>query len=261
MPSLRVLDVVQHSPTLKSFYLDDQGGEPGQFFMVWLPGVDEKPLSVSGRRNGKMELSVKAVGPFTEAMMKVEVGQVLGLRGPYGNAFQLCENALILGGGCGIAPIRFLAQRFSEEGLPFHLKLAGKNHDDIFFIDDYLKGQSVSFCTEDGSAGDRGLITEGLDAFIREHKPEGLYASGPEPMLLALRAIASMHALPVQLCFERYMKCSVGICGQCSVDGSGILLCQQGPVLTEHDLDRISDLGKVHRDASGARPHNSLEIS
>ena len=105
MPSLRVLDVVQHSPTLKSFYLDDQGGEPGQFFMVWLPGVDEKPLSVSGRRNGRMELSVKAVGPFTEAMMKVEVGQVLGLRGPYGNAFQLCENALILGGGCGIASV------------------------------------------------------------------------------------------------------------------------------------------------------------
>ncbi len=254
MKTLAIRRVVEHNPTLKSFYLDDPGaGEPGQFVMLWLPGVDEKPISISHRGNGELELTVKAIGPFTRALMALGPGERLGLRGPFGHGFEIADGGLLVGGGCGVAPLHFLAERMAEQRLSFTVMLGGRNRADIMFVDDYAR-RGCCIATEDGSEGDTGLVTARLIEQIEETGCKTIYGAGPEPMLLAVHEIARQHDLPVQLSFERYMKCGVGICGQCCLDGSGARVCVEGPVLDDAQLAQVTELGQPHRDATGARP-------
>ena len=250
--SLPVLDVIEWGAGIRSLrfprWLD---ASPGQFVFLWLPGVDEKPFSISDLDEDVMELTLRAVGPFTRALEAVEPGDLLGLRGPFGRGFQLRDDALLLGGGMGIAPIRFLARELERRGGSPPLLLGARGVDELFQRDDFARLGAL-FATEDGSLGHRGLVTDLLEPLLGQGQP-CLCACGPEPMLLALRGIAQRLGLPCQLSFERYMKCGLGICGQCCLDGSGIRLCVEGPVLHGADMDEVTDLGLPHRDATGLR--------
>jgi len=266
MKTFPVVRVTEHHPALKSFYFETPfRASPGQFVNVWLPGMDEKPFSVSDVDCGLMEITVRAVGPFTRAMMNTRVRDYLGLRGPFGNGFQVMDNALLVGGGIGIAPIRFLANTMKRAGHSMTVLLGGRAGTEVVFQDDFSALDAAIF-TEDGSIGTAGLVTDGLDragAGARARAGAGagagsgfstLCACGPEGMLLAVRKWAEQRGLHYQLAFERYMKCGIGICGQCSLDGSGIRLCTEGPVLNSEQLAGVTELGKPQRDASGRRP-------
>ncbi|MBI5543250.1 MAG: hypothetical protein HY901_05140 [Deltaproteobacteria bacterium] len=118
MRTLRVLEVVEHGPGLKSLYFEQPfEAEPGQFVNVWIPGVDEKPFSISDLSGGRLELSVKAYGAFSSRLLEARPGDYLGIRGPFGHGFRLESDAVLVAGGIGLAPIRFLSHRLTARGM------------------------------------------------------------------------------------------------------------------------------------------------
>jgi len=254
MRTVAVKRVVAHAPDLKSFYLPRRFDvAAGRFVMLWLPGVDEKPFSVSSVLDDLLEITVKAVGPFTRRMMDLAEGGLVGLRGPFGRGFRPASPAVIVGGGCGVAPVRSLAREMAESGLEFELLLGVRTASDLMFADEYRRA-GVRLVSEDGSLGSRGLVTDRLRELLSRERYGHLFAAGPEAMLLAVRDLAEEHLLDYQLSFERYMKCGIGLCGHCAMDGTGIRMCCEGPVLSGDDLAGVTDLGLPHRDATGRRP-------
>ncbi|MBI5543251.1 MAG: hypothetical protein HY901_05145 [Deltaproteobacteria bacterium] len=126
---------------------------------------------------------------------------------------------------------------------------------DLIFPADY---QGAALASEDGSVGRRGLVTSLLEEMLESGpRPRAVYGAGPERMLLAVQELVTRFEVPFQLSFERYMKCGFGLCGQCALDGSGVQVCTEGPVLERQDLEGVTDLGQPHRTASGRRPATS----
>ena len=254
MQTLAIQKIVEHGPGVKSFYFEQTfEAKSGQFVNLWIPGVDEKPISVSNQQKGLTEISVKAYGPFTKELMKKKTGELLGLRGPFGHGFSLRENSLLIGGGIGIAPLRLLARELSEKERHFASLFGAASVNELIFKSDFEEQSQCYFYTDDGSFGKKGLVTEDLLKIIRDEKIEFIYAAGPEIMFVKLKEIIDPLNIPYEFCMERYMKCGIGICGQCVLDDSGIRLCVEGPVLNQDDLKDVTELGMVHRNASGRR--------
>lgn len=252
MRTLKVLEVVAHAPGLKSLYFEKpfEAG-PGQFVNLWIPGVDEKPFSVSDLTATRMEVSVKAYGAFSTRLMETKAGELLGVRGPFGQGFELEPDGLLVAGGIGLAPVRFLAKRLAAAGLAHRTVVGVRSTSDLIFPAEYAGADLMS---EDGSVGGKGLVTARVEAMLAERRPKVVYGAGPEKMLLAVRDLADRFDVPYQLSMERYMKCGFGLCGQCCMDGEGLRVCCEGPVFDREDLARITELGKPHRAASGRRP-------
>lgn len=254
MHVVRIQAVRTHGPRLKTFSLPRLfEASPGQFVMLWLPGVEEKPFSISGLGTHTMDLTVKEVGPFTEALGRCAPGDWVGIRGPFGRGFQPVDRALLVAGGTGAAPLRFLAQVMEARGLSFSMLCGAKTALDLPFRED-LERWGCDLATEDGSCGSCGLVTQLAEAALSTGSFSCVCGAGPEPMLLRLARLADEAGLPYQLSFERYMKCGIGLCGSCCLDGSGIRLCVEGPVLTPEEVRGVTEWGLPPRDASGRRP-------
>ena len=254
MQTFPIRQIIEHSPGVRSFYFKQTFGVcAGQFVNIWLPDVDEKPFSVSKVANGLIEVSVKAYGRFTKELMKAKEGDLLGLRGPFGNGFTLKNNALLIGGGIGIAPLRILADELHQNNKRFVSLFGAAAKHELIFKSDFEKISSCYFYTDDGSFGKKGLVTEDILKIIRNEKIEYIYAAGPEIMFVKVKELIDPLNIPYEFCMERYMKCGIGICGQCVLDDSGVRLCVEGPVLNQDDLKSVTELGKIHRDASGRR--------
>ncbi|NOX87498.1 MAG: dihydroorotate dehydrogenase electron transfer subunit [Calditrichaeota bacterium] len=255
MQTFPVKRIIEHGPGVKSFYFDRMtDAVAGQFVNVWLPGIDEKPYSVSALGEDWLEISVKAYGVFSGAMMKLKVGDLVGIRGPFGKGFTFRDNALIIGGGIGIAPLRILARELSERNFRFVSLLGAATAHEVIFVDDFRRRSSNCYVTtDDGTLGKKGLVTDDLLEIIKKEKIEFVYAAGPEIMFVKIKELIDPLGIAYEFCLERYMKCGIGICGQCTLDGSGIRLCVEGPVLNQDDLKAVTELGLPHRDASGRR--------
>lgn len=245
-----ILEIHEENPYTKTFVLDDAIPEvtPGQFVMLWLPGLDEKPFAIVSP--SPLTLTVAAVGPFSRALHAKKPSDYVGWRGPFGHGFDLSGQGhkLLIGGGYGVAALYFAAQRLVSQGNEVTVAIGGRTSADLLFLDRFTSlGAKLEIATEDGSCGFRGLVTEAAqDALV--HTP-GILACGPEAMLVAVMREALTRDIPAQLSVERYMKCGFGICGQCTL--SGKLVCQDGPVFTAQELAQLPEFGRLHRDASG----------
>ena len=207
---------------------------PGQFVMAWVPGESEKPFSLSYED----AITVKDLGWYSEKLMELQAGDSVWIRGPYGTHFPAEEGAVLLGGGVGIAALLILAKRVPD---PVIL-LGGRTAEDIIFLDDFENAGKVRIATEDGSLGTKGLITDLLPQ-------EGEYycVCGPDKMMAALKAL-----LPAERSFyslERYMKCAIGLCGQCTCNGYRV--CTDGPVFDGATVEEMTDIGRRKRKKSG----------
>ena len=101
--------IVQEAQNIRSIFLKGKMEcKPGQFIMVWLPGVEEKPMAVSDVGKGEFAFAYHTAGKFTKALDKVKKGQKIGIRGPYGNSFSLIEPAVVVGGGVGMSSVSTL---------------------------------------------------------------------------------------------------------------------------------------------------------
>ncbi|HLF28842.1 MAG TPA: dihydroorotate dehydrogenase electron transfer subunit [Anaerolineae bacterium] len=253
--TVRIRQIVRETRAVSTFVLDTSiGAEPGQFLMVWLPGIDEKPISIAWP--DPLTITVAKVGEWSAALHDRKVGDFIGIRGPYGRPYRIMPDrpALLVGGGYGAAPLHYLATEMKLRGLNVAVALGARRADDLIFVDRFERlGVELLLATEDGSVGAKGYVTVAVENHLSNHPTTQptLYACGPEGLLVALHRISRERNVPAQLSVERYMKCGFGICGQCALDD--ILTCVDGPVLDAEQLDGKHDFGKYHRTATGRR--------
>jgi len=240
----------------KTFIFDKPlpDAQPGQYVMAWLPDVGEKPFSIAG--GDPLALMVVAVGPFSEALHRLNVGDRVWVRGPLGQGFVLQgQHHLLVGGGYGVAPLLFLARTIVAAGHTVDVCIGARTAEDVLLAeaftstdstdqtDNPLKSvQSVDklhITTEDGTLGERGLVTQAVEAAIAARRPDCVYACGPVPMLTALARLCQAHGLLHQFSWEAHLRCGLGICGSCELDAAtrqaanipaGWLVCKDGPV-------------------------------
>ena len=179
----RVREKVQENPKTVSLILDGSlGCTPGQFAMLWLPGVDEKPFSISG--SNPLMFTVSRVGPFSEALHALCPGDSVWVRGPFGTGFSLGSGrALLVGGGYGAAPLAFLARCLltTAPAGSVEVALGARTSKDLLFVERFREMDvPVHEATEDGSRGATGRVTEVVKPLLAEDRFSRLQACGPE---------------------------------------------------------------------------------
>jgi len=237
----------------KTFFMDERMDfEPGQFAMVWLPGVDEKPIALIPWGK-KFAVNIEGKGNSTKKMIEQKEGDKLGIRGPYGKPFTVngIKKAVIVAGGVGIDSIVMLAQRLFESKCKTKIILGGRNKERIVFEKELKKFGEVLVATDDGSYGEKGFNVQILERLLSKGKFDLVYACGPEMMTVKALEICIKHKQAFEGSLERYMKCGIGICGECVIDDK--LVCRDGPVFSGTELRNFKELGKQAYLKSGKR--------
>jgi len=227
--AFHLVDRIQENQKTITVVLDGSiDARPGQFCMLWLPGVDEKPFSIAGP--DPLMFTVSRVGPFSESVHALSPGDPVWVRGPFGTAWSRRPGrALLVGGGYGAAPLYFLARELCAAGAKVEAALGARTSTDLLFVDRFGgMGLPLHVATEDGSAGTRGRVTEIVAPLLDSGRFDRLHACGPEAMLEALQAQCRAAGVAAELSHEAYMRCGVGICGSCERDSR--LVCRDGPV-------------------------------
>lgn len=226
---MHVAERIQENPGTISLVLDGSvEATPGQFCMLWLPGIDEKPFSVSGARPAQFTIS--RVGPFSEALHSLGPGDALGVRGPFGTGWTIGPGrALLVGGGYGAAPLAFLARVLRDAGSYVAAAIGARSSAELLFVERFAAmAVPLHVATEDGSAGARGRVTDIVSPLLASGRFDRLCACGPEAMLESLAALCREVRAPAELSHEAYMRCGIGICGSCEHEER--LVCRDGPV-------------------------------
>ncbi|MBC7090320.1 MAG: dihydroorotate dehydrogenase electron transfer subunit [Nitrososphaeria archaeon] len=261
MRAITVLDVKRYSERFSTIYFRDKivyKSVPGQYVMLWIPGCDEIPLSVSHAEDGLCGVTVKNVGEATSKLCNVCVGEKLGLRGPFGKGFKcIGKRPLIVAGGVGVAGVRLLLYKFIRMSITPTLVFGTRTSEENIFHEEFSKislKRLINYypVTEDGSLGERGLASDVAGKLLSSNRFDYVYGCGAEKMLYELFNLVSGKRLGAQFSLERYIKCAVGVCGQCVI-GDGLLVCKDGPVFTKSVLKNVKDFGKFSRKASGRR--------
>lgn len=220
----KVKKVVRHNKKVSTLYFDLRiTSYPGQFVMLYLPGYEEIPLSLSSSNS----VTVKAVGETTQALVKAHEGLSIGLRGAFGNPFSPSDKALIIAGGIGIAPMKYLHEFLKKCGAEVKMIYGEKSKEDLIWLSEF---EELTITTEDGTAGIKGTV---LEAVKKEDlsKYSRIYACGSEEMLKALYTVLKKAGVlhKAEFSLERYMRCGIGVCGSCVIE-NGMRVCTDGPV-------------------------------
>ncbi len=253
---VRVKRIVQENEQVKTFVLDHSvGARPGQFVMVWIPRLDQKPFSVALDDGKELHLAIAAVGPFSKAMHELKEGDRVGVTGPFGTTFQWKpgQHLALLGGGYGAAPLYFLAREAKDCTVEF---IVGARRKDLLLYTEAaraLHNVHLHVATNDGSEGYEGFNTDLLAKVVEEGGIDCICTVGPEIMMLKAGQLAEAKGIDAQISVERYMKCGFGVCGNCCVDGSGVPSCVKGPVMPLKEVFALRDFGKYHRDHLGKK--------
>ena len=250
--------VIDETPTVRTLVFSDSimpNVLPGQFAMVWIPGINELPMSVMiSKESGKAAFTVRKHGLASTGLFNIKVGEQIGIRGPYGNAFDIKQGKLLLvGGGTGLVPMmRLLTHVKSTDDVT--VLIGAKSKDEVFFEDlsnDLLKNNShnVIISTDDGSYGEKGFVTDIVEKLVNESHFDGVYTCGPEKMMYKTVQSAHSRGIFVQASLERMMKCGVGICGSCCVGED--LACKDGTIFDGNHLSKNNEFGYSHRNKAG----------
>lgn len=243
--AMRIKAIEVENARTNTYVLDGalHGAVPGQFVMAWLPGIDERPFSLADA--DPVRLTIAAVGPFSREIGRLRVGKRLWLRGPLGRGYVLPEqpgHALLIGGGYGVAPLKFLAQRLLVSGHSVSMIIGARSASDLLLTEAVARlGVSLWTTTEDGSAGLQGLVTDAVTPALAAAGGQDttVYACGPTGMLQVVAGLCSQQRLPFQLSWEAHMRCGIGLCGSCEI-GAGWLTCLDGPVFDFDPFERVS---------------------
>ncbi len=255
---MRIQEIGEENPTVKTFVFQDKHcseAKPGQFVMVWIPGVDEVPMSLSSiNSDGFSSITVAEVGEATRALHERRVGDLLGIRGPYGNGFALASgHIMIVGGGTGLTPLVPLVESLLKLSARISFLMGAKTRDELFFLEKIQKAVSkVNVTTEDGSHGLKGLVTDLAEQILEKEEFDMIYACGPEMMMFKMFLLAEQYNTPFQASLERYIRCGIGICGSCCLGEYRI--CKDGPVLSGKQLRKVkNEFGLFKREANGSK--------
>jgi dihydroorotate dehydrogenase electron transfer subunit len=227
--------------------------------MVWLPGVDGIPMSLSSTHpRGVASVTVSMVGEATRLLHQKKEAELIGIRGPFGTHFRPVDGkALLVGGGTGIAPLAFLAEELRGLKTDMTFLLGAKTREELLFLPriEKLLAESETkliASTEDGSYGHKGMVTQLAEAALAKEQFDVIYACGKEPMLFKIFTLAEQYRVPMQASLERLMRCAIGLCGSCTIGKYRV--CIDGPVFTSEQLREVKgELGRFKRDFDGRK--------
>ncbi len=219
--------------------------QPGQFVTIRVNGLHvpllRRPFGVSGvnKDEGKFSLIYRIVGEATQLLGLLPVGQRINLLGPLGHGFTLdAKKALLVGGGVGLAPLHFLAER-----APLHtldVLIGGRSAAEVFWevlFKNNTQNQYVT--TDDGSYGTKGTVNALLPQLLAAGTYDRVYVCGPSPMMKAVAAVVEQYNIPCQVSLEKYMGCGLGACLSCSCagrNGKRMKICKDGPVFDSREV-------------------------
>ncbi len=219
--------------------------KPGQFVQVKVEGSPEtflrRPVSVHDvdyQRN-ILKLLIQIVGKGTETLSRINQGDTLNLIYPLGNSFSIPskrDRVLLVGGGCGIAPLLYLARCIASQGIMPDILLGFRNKNRIIEYEEYYDLGNVHLTTEDGSRGLRGLVTG--HPVMKDNLFDRVYCCGPEMMMKAVALHCREAVISCEVSLENLMACGIGACLCCVVESirGNLCTCIDGPVFNTKDL-------------------------
>jgi dihydroorotate dehydrogenase electron transfer subunit len=219
---------------------------PGQFAEVRVDGSLKtylrRPFSIHRVDYAKntIHLMIKSVGDGTRTLANLQAGAIVNIMLPLGNGFPVEKNGkpLMVGGGCGIAPLWFLAENLKKNGNDVTLLIGGRSAKDVLLAKEYSTFAKVLISTEDGSLGETGMVTA-HSVFKQEHLPYStIYCCGPDGMMKAVSHLAEKQGIPCLVSLENTMACGIGACLCCVVDTKlgHRCVCTDGPVFNSNEL-------------------------
>ena len=251
---VRVTERVLETPSTVTLRFDyPAAADPGQFVMVWLPGDDEIPMSLSYTEGPSKGVTIKAMGATSQRAQSIRPGDLVGIRGPYGNRFDLApRRVLIVSGGSGAAVLAPAAERARNRGTSVTVALGATRAPELLFKDRFrAMGARVELATDDGSEGTKGFVTLVAERLLAREPFDAVWTCGPEVMMKKVVAAAAARPVPVFCSMERHMKCALGMCDACAIGPYHV--CVDGPVFPADRVVGLSEFGSFHRDPAGRR--------
>jgi dihydroorotate dehydrogenase electron transfer subunit len=252
-----IAEVSLETADIISLYFKDEicsKSTPGQYVMIWIPEVDEVPMSISTIDfNGFSSVTIRPVGDATKALCKLVKGDRIGVRGPFGNGYSIKGvSPLFVAGGIGVASLTPLAMSFVKKGIIPTFVLGAKTESELVFRDRLheLLGNNLILATDDGTCGFEGFGSDCAFKQMDVKSFDHVYTCGPELMMASVFKKADSKRIPVQASLERYVKCAVGLCGSCAIGPYRV--CKDGPVFKSEQLRLVVDeFGTKRMDPSG----------
>lgn len=214
--------------------------EPGQFVHLRIAeGADfilRRPFSVHRAVGDRIEILYQVVGRGTRQMSELEQGDLVDVVGPLGTGWSLPDHvshALLVAGGLGAAPLGMWAERLAERGVAVSVAQGAPSAERLVARELFERvARRVEVATDDGSIGERGLVTGPAERLMRSGEIEAVFACGPERMQRAIARMAAEAGIPCQVSLERLMACGIGACLSCVVSTAEGLrrACVDGPV-------------------------------
>ncbi|RJP22612.1 MAG: oxidoreductase [Candidatus Omnitrophota bacterium] len=230
--------------------------EPGQFVQLSVWGWGEAPISISNSptRKGYLEFAIRHAGSLTGALHQMRPGSKIGLRGPFGNGFDVnrlrSQNLLLIAGGCGLAPLRSLIQYCEDcrdEFMDIRILYGAKTPHDLLYKSDlaaWMESETfdcriiVDFVAPNhGYSGKIGLLPELIPPLEVEAENTTAVLVGPPmmyPFVVEALRKKGLDDERIMVSLERHMKCGIGKCGHCAIDHFSC--CIDGPVFLLRDL-------------------------
>jgi dihydroorotate dehydrogenase electron transfer subunit len=246
------LKIIENKRLNKDFFVLELSGEaklpemkPGQFVQVKVEGSQEtflrRPISVHDVNTEKntLKLLIQIAGKGTLKLSELVTGDSLNIIYPLGNSFSLPhenQRILLVGGGCGIAPLLFLGKFLKSNGFIPDILLGFRNRDRIIEYDEYRSIGHVFMTTEDGSEGTKGFVTDHPALNTSEY--DMVYCCGPEPMMKAIGKHCKKNETACEVSLENLMGCGIGACLCCVVETvkGNQCTCIDGPVFNIYEL-------------------------
>lgn len=219
----------------------------GQFAQVSAEGFFlRRPISICDidKENGTIRLVFEVRGKGTDKISMLNKGDLIDIIAPLGNGFKVLDKgkkAICIGGGIGTPPMVGIAKEYGENATV----ISGfRSANAVILQDDFkAQGNETVLCTDDGTAGIHGFVTDALKEKLESEKPDIIYACGPMPMLKAIVTMAEEYGIETQVSLEQRMACGVGACLVCVCrtvkDGKEIFshVCTDGPVFDGKEVD------------------------
>jgi sulfite reductase subunit B len=239
---------------------EELGHMPGQFVEVSVPGIGEAPISVSSSptRKGSFEMVIRKVGNVSEAMHRLNDGDKIFIRGPFGTCFPVDDamkgkDIIFICGGIGIVPVRsaiqYVLDNRDDYGRVIILFGAKTPKDRLFIeeLDQWRKEKNVTFLEtvdhrDESWSGPEGVITTLLPLVKTDKENTVAIICGPPIMykfVIVVLEEAGLREDQIYLSLERHMKCGVGKCGHCQINN--IYVCQDGPVFRFSDITDLEE--------------------
>ncbi len=248
---IKIIRTSNEAENIHSIFFDKKiGAKPGQFVMLWIPGLDEKPFTVAYSGEDGFGVTVSCVGRFSRKLCGMKAGDTIGFRGPYGTSFSLgnAKRIALVGGGYGTAALLLLAREALEKNISVAFITGARTRNRIVYESRMKElGLKPIITTDDGSYGIKGNAADALELLLSKEKIGKVFACGPEMMLKRVVEICSKNKTDCEISVERRIKCGVGLCGSCCVDPLGIRMCVEGPVIGLDTALQLTELGSYRR--------------